>query len=102
MSKLKPVNDKIVVRPNEKNEEAVTASGIVLPDTVDQGRLLEGEVIAVGKGMYSANGTLIPVVCEVGDIILYNKHAQTQEYKLNGEEVLIMSQNEVLSILQDD
>jgi len=72
--KLKPVNDKIVVRPKEKNKEEVTASGIVLPDTVDSGKLLEGEVVAVGKGMYSANGTLIPVVCEVGDTILYNKH----------------------------
>ena len=41
MSKLKPVNDKIVVKPNKKNEEEVTASGIVLPDTVDQGKLLE-------------------------------------------------------------
>ena len=52
--------------------------------------------------MYSANGTLIPVVVEVGDTILYNKHAQTQEYKLNDDDVVIMSQNEVLSILCED
>ena len=100
MSKLKPVNDKIVVKTNSKEEE-VTEGGILLPDTVDQGKLMEGEVMAVGKGMYSANGTLIPVVVEIGDTILYNKHAQTQEYKLNGEDVIIMSQNEVLSIVED-
>ena len=100
--KLKPVNDKIVVKPNEKNEEEVTESGIILPDTVQDGMLLEGEVIAAGHGMYSANGTLIPIVVEVGDTILYNKHAQTQEYKLNGEDVIIMSQNEVLSVLYED
>ena len=100
--KLKPVNDKIVVKPNEKNKEEKTESGIILPDTVQDGMLLEGEVIAAGHGMYSANGTLIPIVVEVGDTILYNKHAQTQEYKLNGEDVIIMSQNEVLSVLYED
>ena len=98
---LKPVNDKIVVKPKSKEEE-VTESGILLPDTVDQGKLMEGEVVSVGKGMYSANGTLIPVVVNIGDTILYNKHAQTQEYKLNGEDVILMSQNEVLSILYED
>lgn len=96
--KLKPVNDKIVVKPNKKNEEEVTDSGIILPDTVDQGKLLEGEVVAVGKGMYSANGTLIPVVVDVGDKILYNKHAQLHEYD---DDLVIMSVNEVLSVVED-
>ena len=95
--KLKPVNDKIVVKPNEKNEEDVTDSGIILPDTVDSGKLLEGEVVSVGKGMYSASGTIIPVVVNVGETILYNKHAQTHEY----DDYVIMSVNEVLSIVKD-
>ena len=99
--KLKPVNDKIVVKPITKEEE-VTEGGILLPDTVDSGKLMEGEVVAVGKGMYSANGTLIPVVVNVGETILYNKHAQTHEYKTtDGEELVIMSVNEVLSIVKD-
>ena len=96
--KLKPVNDKIVVKPNKKDEEEMTESGIILPDTVDQGKLLEGEVVAVGKGMYSASGTLIPVVVDVGDTILYNKHAQLHEYD---DDLVIMSVNEVLSIVED-
>ena len=96
--KLKPVNDKIVVKPKETKDDNVTDSGIILPDTVDQGKLLEGEVVAVGEGMYSANGTIIPVVCDVGDIILYNKHAQLHEYN---DEYVIMSVNEVLSIVKD-
>ena len=96
--KLKPVNDKIVVKPKNKKDEEVTASGIVLPDTVDQGKLLEGEVMAVGQGMYSANGTLIPVICDVGDKILYNKHAQIHEYN---DDNIIMSVNEVLSIVEE-
>lgn len=96
--KLKPVNDKIVVKPLEKNKEERTEGGIILPDTVDQGKLLEGEVVAVGEGMYSASGTLIPVICNVGDIILYNKHAQLHEYD---DEHVIMSVNEVLSIVKE-
>ena len=97
MSKLKPVNDKIVVKKISKQEE-VTEGGILLPDTVDQGKLMEGEVVAVGNGMYSASGTLIPVICNVGDKILYNKHAQVHEYN---DENIIMSVNEVLSIVKE-
>ena len=96
--RLKPVNDKIVVKPIEKEEDKVTESGIILPDTATDGKLLEGEVMAVGEGMYSANGTIIPVVCDVGDIILYNKHAQLHEYD---DDLVIMSVNEVLSIVKD-
>jgi len=95
--KLKPVNDKIVVKPNQKKDEEVTEGGIILPDTVDSGKLLDGEVVAVGKGMYSASGTIIPVVVNVGETILYNKHAQTHEYG----DYVIMSVNEVLSIVED-
>ena len=97
MNKLKPVNDKIVVKTKSKEEE-VTEGGILLPDTVDQGKLMEGEVMAVGNGMYSASGTLIPVVVDVGDKILYNKHAQLHEYD---DDLVIMSVNEVLSVLEE-
>ena len=100
--KLKPVNDKIVVKPIEKDEIETTAAGIILPDSVDGGSLLEGEVMAAGQGMYSTNGTLIPIVVEVGDIILFSKHNGGQEHKLDGENVLIMSQNEVLSIVEEE
>ena len=93
--KLKPVNDKIVVKPKEKQEDSVTESGIILPDIVDHGKLIEGEVVAVGEGMYSASGTIIPVVVNVGETILYNKHAQTHEYG----DYVIMSVNEVLSVV---
>ena len=99
--RLKPVNDKIVVKPSEKNKEEKTASGIILPDTVDQATLLEGKVVAVGEGMYSANGTLIPVVVSEGDTILYGKHAAKSEYKIDGEDYIIMSINEVMSIVKE-
>ena len=94
--KLKPVNDKIVIKPKTQEEE-VTDSGILLPDTVDQGKLIEGEVVSVGDGMWSAKAVRIPIVVETGNKILYSKHAQTFEYG----DFVIMSVNEVLSIVED-
>ena len=99
--RLKPVNDKIVVKPNEKNKEEKTASGIILPDTVQDGTLIEGEVVAVGEGMYSANGKLIPVVVDVGDTILYNKNAHKSEHTMDGETYILMSVNEVMAIVKE-
>tara|TARA_Y100001937_G_scaffold60349_1_gene82677 strand:- start:604 stop:909 length:306 start_codon:yes stop_codon:yes gene_type:complete len=99
--RLKPVNDKIVVKESEKNQEERTESGIILPDTVQDGGLVEGKVVATGDGMYSASGTLIPVICDVGDTILYNKNAQKAEHKIDGETYILMSVNEVMSIVRD-
>ena len=94
--RLKPVNDKIVVKENDTKQEEMTAGGIILPDTVQDGALVEGKVVAIGEGMYSANGTLIPVVVDEGDTILYSQHAAKSEYKIDGEEYLIMSVNEIM------
>jgi len=99
--RLKPVNDKIVVKPNENKQEERTASGIILPDTVQDGTLIEGEVVAIGEGMYSANGTLIPVVVDVGDTILYNKNAMKAEHTIDGETYILMSVNEIMSIVKE-
>ena len=98
--RLKPVNDKIVVKPNENKEEK-TAGGIILPDTVQDGALVEGEVVAIGEGMYSANGTLIPVVVDVGDTILYNKNAMKAEHTIDGKTYILMSVNEIMSIVRE-
>ena len=102
MKKLQPVHDKIVVKPSTETEEKRTDSGIILPDTAQQGTLKEGEVVAVGNGVYTSTADIVPIVVEVGDNIIYSQHAQAQEYNLNGEDVLIMSQNEVLSIIKED
>ncbi len=98
--KLKPVHDKIVIKPTNTKDDNVTEGGIILPETANHGGLLEGEVIAAGNVIYSTTGDSIPIVVEVGDIIIYNKQNAGVEYTLNGEDVLIMSQNEVLSILE--
>ena len=99
--RLKPVNDKIVVKPNENKQEERTASGIILPDTVQDGTLIEGKVVAASDGMYSATGTMIPLVVSEGDTILYNKHAQTSEHTIDNETYILMSVNEVMSVVED-
>ena len=99
--RLKPVNDKIVVKPSENKQEERTAGGIILPDTVQDGALVEGEVVAIGEGMYSASGTLIPVVVDVGDTILYNKNAHKSEHTIDGETYILMSVNEIMSIVKE-
>ena len=99
--RLKPVNDKIVVKPKEDKQDTITEGGIILPDTVADGGLVEGTVVAVGDGMYSASGTLIPVICDVGDTILYNKNAHKSEHKIDGEDYILMSVNEVMAIAKE-
>ena len=99
--RLKPVNDKIVVKPIEKAEAETTAAGIILPDTVQDGTLVEGTVIAKSEGMYSAQGTMIPLVVDVGDTILYSKHAAISEHTIDNETYAIMSVNEVMSIVEE-
>jgi len=99
--RLKPVNDKIVVKQTEVKEDTITEGGIILPDTVQDGGLIEGTVIAKSDGMYSAQGTMIPLVVDTGDTILYSKHAQKSEHKIDGEDYIIMSVNEVMSIVKE-
>ena len=100
--RLKPVNDKIVVKQKEDKQDTITEGGIILPDTVQDGALIEGEVVAIGEGMYSASGTLIPVVVDVGDTILYNKNALKHEHTIDGETYILMSVNEVMSIVKEN
>ena len=100
--KLKPVNDKILVKPSEKNNEEKTAGGIILPDTVQDGALVEGKVVAASEGMYSHNGTIIPLVVSEGDTILYNKNAHGAEHTIDNKKYVLMSVNEVLSIVEEE
>ena len=99
--RLKPVNDKIVVKPTKKEDDHITEGGIILPDTAQNGTLIEGKVIAASDGMYSATGTMIPLVVSEGDTILYNKNAQKSEHKIDGEDYILMSVNEVMSIVRN-
>ena len=92
---IKPLEDRILVRPEEGEE--TTASGIVIPDTAKE-KPQEGTVLAVGPGKRSDTGELIPVDVSEGDRVIYSKYGGT-EIKVSGEDLLILSSRDVLAIL---
>ncbi|MBI4300426.1 MAG: co-chaperone GroES [Chloroflexi bacterium] len=92
-TELKPLGDRIVVKPVVKEE--ITRGGIVIPDTVKE-KPQEGEVIAVGPGRLGEDGKRIPMDIARGDRVIYAKYTGT-EWKLDGEEVLILSESNVLA-----
>ena len=94
--KIKPLGDKILVKRLEAEE--VTAGGIVLPDTAKE-KPKEGKVMAVGRGRALKDGTYVDFTVKTGDKVIFSSYAGT-EVKINGEEYLIMSEEDVLAIVQ--
>lgn len=94
--KLKPLGSRVVIKPLEREE--MTKSGIVLPDTAKE-KPQEGKVLAVGPGDRDEDGKRIPVELKVGDKVLYQKYAGT-EFKIDDEELLILSEKDVLAIVE--
>ena len=94
-SKIRPVGDRVVVRPAAKEE--VTKSGIVIPDTAKE-KPQEGVVVAVGSGKLLDNGDRVALEIKEGDRVLYAKYGGT-EFKLDGEEYLVLRESDVLAIL---
>ena len=99
--RLQPVNDKLVVKVKENKQDEKTVSGIILPDSVGE-KCIEAEVVAVSLGMYTTTGATVPPICEVGNTIIYDELAQSpKDFKFEGEEYVILSQNEILTIIKD-
>ena len=95
--RLKPLGSRVVVKALEREE--ITKSGIVLPDTAKE-KPQEGKVLAVGPGdRHPDTGQRIPVELKEGDRVLFQKYAGT-EFKLEGEELLILSEKDVLAIVE--
>lgn len=91
---LKPLGDRVIVRPNEGEE--TLPSGIVLPDTAKE-KPQEGEVLAVGRGEWH-DDELVPLEVEVGDTVVYSKYGGT-EITVEGEDVLILSARDLLAVV---
>ena len=95
--KIQPLGGNILVEAI--SDEAKTASGIVLPDTVDKEKPQRGKVIAIGTGKVTAEGKKVPFNVKVGDIIIYKKYSP-DEVKIDDKEYLIMSEEEILAIVK--
>jgi chaperonin GroES len=94
---LKPLDDRIVVKPSEA--EQTTASGLVIPDTAKE-KPQQGEVLAVGPGKRAeSTGELIALDVKVGDTVLYSKYGGT-EVTIDGDDLLILTSRDVLAIVE--
>ena len=93
--KLKPLSDRVVVKPQDVEEK--TASGIILPDTAKEKPQI-GKVVAVGKGKNSDSGSLIKMDIKVNDKVLYGKYSGT-EISFEGDDLLIMRESDILATL---
>ncbi len=94
--KIRPLQDRVIVK--RIAEEEKTKGGIIIPDTAKE-KPQEGKVIAVGKGKTNDDGKLIPLDVKVGDKILFGKYSGS-EIKINGEEHLIMREEDILGVVE--
>jgi chaperonin GroES len=95
--KLRPLHDRVVVKRIDAEDK--TAGGIIIPDTAKE-KPSQGEVVAVGPGGRDEAGKLIPIDLKVGDRVLFGKWSGT-EIKLDGQELLIMKESDILGVLSD-
>ena len=96
-TKLTPIGGNILVKPI--SEEKVSASGIVLPDTVDKEKPQKGEVVALGSGEITLDGKKVPFNVKVGDIVIFKKYSP-DEIEIDDEEYLIMEEDAILAVLK--
>ena len=94
-TKLRPLGDRVVIMPTPREE--MTKSGIVLPDTAKE-KPQEGKILAAGPGRLTDEGKREPMDVKEGDVVLYAKYAGT-EFKVEGEDLLIVSQKDILAIV---
>ena len=93
--KFRPLQDRVLIRRLDQEEK--TAGGIIIPDTAKE-KPMEGEVMAVGPGARSEDGTLHPLDVKVGDRVLFGKWSGT-EVKVDGEDVVIMKESDILGVI---
>ena len=94
--KFRPLHDRVLVRRLEEEEK--TSGGVIIPDTAKE-KPMEGEIIAVGSGARSEDGKITPLDVKKGDKILFGKWSGT-EVKVDGEELLIMKETDIMGILE--
>lgn len=94
--KIKPLADRVIIKRVEEEER--TKGGIIIPDTAQEKPII-GEVVAVGKGKTVESGKVVELSVKVGDRVLFGKYAGT-EIKIDGEEHLIMNEDEILAIVE--
>ena len=96
--KLRPLHDRVVIRRSE--EEKKTAGGIVLPGSAAE-KANSGEILAVGSGRVLDNGEVRALSVKVGDKVVFGPYSGSNTVKVDGEDLLVMAENEILAVLED-
>ena len=96
---LKPLGDRVVVRPSEREGEKKLASGIIIPEAANKEKLLKGEVITVGPGRRNDEGKRIPIEVKPGDTVFFKK-PWDEPIKINEVEYFVLSESDIILIEQ--
>jgi chaperonin GroES len=96
---LKPLGDRVVVKPLEAPEEKVLASGIIIPDSETKEKPSKGKIVAVGPGRYD-DGKLVPMSVKVGETVLFTKYGY-DEVKVDGVEYFILAESQILAVISN-
>ncbi|MEO7774415.1 MAG: co-chaperone GroES [Steroidobacteraceae bacterium] len=94
--KIRPLHDRVIVKRLE--EEKTSAGGIIIPDSAAE-KPIQGKIVAVGKGKILENGNVRPLDVKVGDKILFGKYGGT-EVKVDGEDLLVMREEDVMAVIE--
>ncbi len=97
MTKLKPLGNKVILEAISKEEK--TKSGIIIPDTVDKEKPEQAKVLAVGPGRINKDGSRAKIDVKAGDTVLFSKYSPT-EIKLDGKEYLVVSDEDIMAIVE--
>ena len=96
--KIKPLGDRVLIRPIAVDEFKKNIAGIIIPETVDKEKPEQGQVVSVGEGRYE-NGKRIPVSVKKGQRVIFSKYGY-EEIKIDGEEFYILEEKNILAVIQ--
>jgi chaperonin GroES len=96
---IKPLGDRVVVEPLEKEQETFAGGQLVLPDTAKE-KPQQGRLLAVGPGRLDEDGKRIPMEVKVGDTVIYAKYAGTSFKSEGGKEILFLKESDILAVLE--
>lgn len=95
---LKPLGDRVVIEPTNREKGGKTAAGIFLPETVNKERPEQGKIVAVGPGKVTEDGKRLPMNVKTGDVVLFTKYGPS-EIKVDEKEYLIAREEDILAII---
>ena len=98
-SKFQPLGDRVLIKDNNSGEQK-SEGGLILTESTRRGTTVQGEVVAIGTGIFSQSGERIPMTVKVGDNVWYKKDMGAEEVKIEGEKFLLFNEHQLLGIVR--